>query len=360
MTVKHKTASSESKPVNILVENLTINIILAIYTFILAIAVPVVVISALTIGGQQFSVPLYTLMVAGVFGVILAVIALIATRHYSMQTTGHVLAIIGTIMTATGALMVLFFILTPLLLVADWFLLHPQKRFEEMTINILDEKQIVVKNDYELEKERLRRMIASGNVSDVQLPFSFYFDNDFIPKLIPTVVISTAGVYISIWFTTRGRAQSGSTLPMFLSMMFVLVVFAIVDIIIWLLRKRVARPIMTLEYAGIYYRKHHQQFFVPWADIINLTNVTVPSGQTRITCLFVFVKNPEKYIDTSLQLSHKKEKLERWLHGIRPEYFQNEFAGVALTIPIDRLGIEPQNFLNIVTKIWKQNINAES
>ncbi|MFD0896658.1 hypothetical protein [Loigolactobacillus binensis] len=348
-----RSSSSPVKKVSSMpVKNLKINIILAIYIFILAIAVPSIVIAAITIGGQQFSLPLFALMGAGVIGSALSVGALIAARRRSMQTVGQILALSGTVMVSTGAMMILFFILVPLLIIAAWFLLRPRKRFEPMTITTPIGKQTIPRNGYELEKKALKQ-ITSGNLDNVQLPLSLYFNTDFILKLIPLVGFSTIGVYIYIWINTRGKAQPGSTQPMFLSMALVLVTLVIIDLIVWLIWKQLARPIVTLDQAGLSYRKQQHHFFVPWREITDLTNVTVPSGQTQVTCLFVFALNPENYFDTNLHLPVKKEKFARWLHGIRPEYFQRDFTGVVLTIPINRLGIDQQLLLDLVTTIWK-------
>ncbi|MFL2028281.1 hypothetical protein [Loigolactobacillus zhaoyuanensis] len=349
----HIFSKSGDKAANIAVENLKINVILAIYTFVLAIVVPIVVLSALLIGGQQFNPLLYLLIVIGVVGVILATISLIYSRRNNLRTTGSILALVGTIMVATGIMMLPFFIVTPLLIVADWFLLHPVN-IAAMTPT---GKQIVQMNAYGSARSAKRRIkqIVSGNTADVKLPISFYFNTDFILKLIPIVGIATISIYVFIWIMTRDNAQPGSTPPMLISLALVLVVFVIGDLIVWFIWKRVARPIVTLGQRGLSYRKRRQQFFVSWNDITDLMNVVIPTSQISVSCLFIFANDPAKYIDTSLHFSPQKEKFERWLHGIRPEYFQNDFAGVVLTIPIDQLGIEPQIFLNLVTNLWKQN-----
>ncbi|WP_125604403.1 hypothetical protein [Lapidilactobacillus bayanensis] len=338
------------------VKNLPINLVLALYTFLLAVAVPIIFLSAILIGGEWFNIPLYSLLGAGVIGAVLAIISLISSRKHNLRTTGSILALIGTIMISTGVLMTLFFIITPLLLVADRLLLRPKQRDElepVATTSLQPQEKITgIKDGYEVEKKQLNALMTGGNPT---LPFGFYFNTDSILKLIPIVGFTTIGVYLFIWFTTRSSAQPGTTAPMFISLGLVMVLFVMIDVLVWLIWKWVARPIVVLDHSGIYYRKQRQQFFVAWADIVKFANVLVPSGQTEAACLLVFAKDPAKYLNTRLLPARGKEQVARWWHGIRPEYFQNEFAGVVLMIPIDRLGINRQTFLNLITDTWQKN-----
>lgn len=138
-------------------------------------------------------------------------------------------------------------------------------------------------------------------------------------------------------------------------MVLVLALFVIIDFIVWITWKNLARPIISLTSSVVADRKSRHYFFVPWSDIEKVTNVTIPNGQTTLPCLFIFAKNPENYIKTATNLSAKRVKLNRWLRGVQPEYFQNDFPGTVLAISITQLGIYSQKFLDLVTTVWKQN-----
>ena len=115
------------KPTKETIRNLPINRFLAIYTFILAVLVPAIVLPSFIIGGNKFDVAILSMIPIGIIGVFLSVVALRASREHHLRITGHVLALIGTIMVSTYVLMLLFFIVTPILLWASWMLLRPHK-----------------------------------------------------------------------------------------------------------------------------------------------------------------------------------------------------------------------------------------
>ncbi|WP_412989675.1 STM3941 family protein [Pediococcus siamensis] len=347
---RRPTAYNTGNPAKASFRNLPINIFLAIYIFVLAVIVPTLFLSAILIGGQQFNAPLLMTMAAGFFGILLSLIALFKSKKQQLKTSGQILALIGTIMVATGILMVAFFIIVPLFLVADWFLLRPRKT----AISSLEvpSPHSEYATSYADQKKQLKQL--PNLKGSLNLPFSFYFNTDFILKLIPAVCLSTIGIYVSLWFNTRSRALPGTTAPMFLSMGLILILFILIDLVTWLIWKKVGRPIMTLDQSGIYYRNRRHPSFVPWHDIDRFTVVTLPHGSQSVTCLFVFAKNPEQYLAPVPPTSDRKEKFERWLHGLYPEYFQNQFAGVVLVIPINHLGIRSQQLLQLVSNVWKQ------
>ncbi|MFT8394194.1 MAG: hypothetical protein ABF624_09220 [Liquorilactobacillus ghanensis] len=322
------------------IRNLPINRFLAIYTFVLAVLVPAIVLPSFIIGGNKFDVAILSMIPIGIFGVLLSIIALRSSRQHHLQITGHVLALIGTIMVSTCALMILFFIVTPILLWASWMLLRPNK--DDST-----------GQGYASEKKKLQQL-SNSNLEQIKLPLQFYFNTDFILKLIPIVSLVTIITYGIIILNNHGKMLPGSIAPMLFSMIVILVLFSVIDLVIWLIWKQLAQPIITLDESGITYRRHHRLTSVSWNDISDLALVSVPNGQYEMICLFVFAKNPEKYLGNQQNISFKRAKLKRAWQGIQPEYFQNEFEGVVQIIPLNRLGIDPQALLLLVTTINKK------
>lgn len=122
-------------------------------------------------------------------------------------------------------------------------------------------------------------------------------------------------------------------------------------------RIRIAAPVLTLTAAALVYPgTHHQQHELPWSTVtaLKLHHQTVETRYNSLeqNFLFVYVQDPDPYLGAAAHRSPALQWLLRMVVSQTAANFEAEFPGLALALPIDHLGVDPQALVDFVTRVW--------